>query len=285
MNGSSSRLSRRHRIAVALAIVPVFALLLATSSRHAVSAEEAVTRPGPGEDSAPVPVTAAGGTPAAPAAASGQPSAVPSAAATGPVGAPATRTLAPATRTIAPAVPAIVAPPRATPRPSLATRLEPLWVDLTPEQQQALAPFAPEWNTWPATEKKAWIALADKLPGMSADKRGRAQRRILEWSNLSPAQRQLARENYRLAKDRPVEQRVSEWRNYQSLTQDQQAVLRNAGRTSNTAAGHAGASTGLAKEASQPLPRVEPARLRDWLPAGGAAGRAAGSVAPAAPPR
>ena len=40
------------------------------------------------------------------------------------------------------------------------------------------------------------------------------------------------------------------------MTQEQREVLRKAGSTSNTAAGHAGAPTGLAKEASQPLPRV-----------------------------
>jgi hypothetical protein len=143
-------------------------------------------------------------------------------------------------------------------RPSLVPLVEPLWIDLTPAQQQALAPFAPEWNTWTAAEKKSWVALANRLTKMSDAQRTTAERRILEWANLTPAQRRLARENYRLAKERPADQRVTEWRNYQTLTEEQQAVLRKAGTTSNTAAGHAGAATGLAKEASQPLPRVEP---------------------------
>lgn len=161
-----------------------------------------------------------------------------------------------------------VPPPRspaaaATPAPparraaSMIAMLEPLWVDLTPAQQTALAPFAPEWNTWPMAEKKSWVALANKLPAMSADRREKAQRRILEWANLSPEQRRLARANYRLAKERPAPQRVEEWHNYQSLTQEQREVLRRAGSTSNTAAGNAGAPTGLAKEASQPLPRID----------------------------
>lgn len=149
---------------------------------------------------------------------------------------------------------AIPAPPPR--RASMAAMLEPLWVDLSPAQQAALAPFAPEWNTWPMAEKKSWVALADKLPAMSADRREKAQRRILEWANLSPEQRRLARANYRLAKERPAPQRVEEWHNYQSLTQEQREVLRRAGSTSNTAAGNAGAPTGLAKEASQPLPRI-----------------------------
>lgn len=140
-------------------------------------------------------------------------------------------------------------------RASLVALLEPLWSDLSNEQQSALAAFEVEWNTWPTAEKKAWVTLADKLPSMSAQRREKAQRRILEWSNLSPEQRRLARANYRLAKERSAEERYEEWRSYQSMTHEQRDVLRRAGSTSNTAAGHAGAPTGLAKEASQPLPR------------------------------
>jgi hypothetical protein len=141
-------------------------------------------------------------------------------------------------------------------RPSLVAMLEPLWVDLTEQQKNALAPFAPEWNTWPTAEKKSWVALADRLPSMSPERQEKARRRILEWANLTPEQRRVARANYRLAKERPAQKRVEEWQGYQSMTQEQREVLRKAGSTSNTAAGHAGAATGLAKEASQPLPRV-----------------------------
>ena len=163
-------------------------------------------------------------------------------------------------RNVSPRAPAPVAD-RAAPelepdKPSLVALLEPLWVDLTKAQQEALAPFAPEWNTWPKAEKKSWITLADKLPDMSRERQEKARRRILEWANLTPEQRRVARANYRLAKERPAQKRVQEWENYQSMTQEQREILRRAGSTSNTAAGHAGAPTGLAKEASQPLPRV-----------------------------
>ena len=154
-------------------------------------------------------------------------------------------------------------------RESLVALLEPLWIDLTDGQQKALAPFAAEWNTWPTAEKKSWVALADKLPAMSAESRDKAQRRVLEWANLSPEQRRIARANYRLAKERSAKQRVEEWQSYQSMTQEQRRVLREAGTTSNTAAGHAGAATGLAKDASQPLPRIAtpPARGTTFVPA------------------
>ncbi|MGE0310476.1 MAG: DUF3106 domain-containing protein [Lautropia sp.] len=162
----------------------------------------------------------------------------------------------------------LAAGPVSVVRPSLLPLVEPLWSDLSPAQRAALAPFEPEWNAWPIPEKKSWVALADRLPRMSAAKRETAQRRIREWAKLTPEQRRLARANFRLAKERPADARVTEWQNYQSMTQEQRTVLRQVGSTSNTAAGHARAPTGLAKEASQPLPRrADPARQWGLVPA------------------
>ncbi len=140
-------------------------------------------------------------------------------------------------------------------RPSLLALAQPLWIELTPAQQAALAPFAQQWNTWPAAEKRSWVGLADSLPRMDAAKREKALHRISEWAGMTPEERRIARANYRLAKERSPDTRVSEWERYRSMTQEQRTVLRQAGSTSNTAAGHAGAPTGLAKEAAQPLPR------------------------------
>jgi hypothetical protein len=130
---------------------------------------------------------------------------------------------------------------------------QPLWKDLKAEQQQLLAPFADQWNTLPAEEKRAWVSLANRVPNMSQDERVKAQGRIVEWARLSPDQRRLARQNYRLAKSLPSEQRVAQWESYQTLTPEQQQVLRSSGSTSNTAAKHAGSRTALAKEAAQPM--------------------------------
>ena len=177
-----------------------------------------------------------------------------------------------ASAAISQGLPLLAAGPVSTLRPSLLPLVEPLWSDLTPAQREALAPFESEWNSWAVPEKKSWVALADRLPRMSASKRDTAQRRIREWARLTAEQRRLARANMRLAKERPAGNRVTEWEQYRSMTQEQQIVLRQAGSTSNTAAGHARAPTGLAKQASKPLPRrVEP-------------GRAAGVMLPASAP-
>ena len=45
---------------------------------------------------------------------------------------------------------------------------EPGWEDLDETQQEILAPFAPEWNTWPIAEKRSWLAFADRMQRLSA---------------------------------------------------------------------------------------------------------------------
>ena len=178
------------------------------------------------------------------------------------------------------APPPTAGPAAPAPGPVLAQRessllplAQPLWTELTPAQQQALQPFAEEWNTWPAAEKRSWISLSDRLPRMDPAKREKMAQRIAEWARLNPEERRLARDTYRVAKERSSDTRLSEWERYRSMTQEQRSVLREAGTTSNTAARHAGAASGLAKEAAQPLPR-EP--RKPW--------RGFFDPAPAAPP-
>lgn len=138
-------------------------------------------------------------------------------------------------------------------RGSLLPLVQPLWSELTPAQQRELAPFAQQWNAWPLEEKRAWVRLADRLPKLPADQQARARARIAEWAALSPEQRRLARQNFRLARQLPAERRVQQWQRYDTMTPEQKEVLRAAGATSNTAAGHAGARTALAKEAARPM--------------------------------
>ncbi len=141
-------------------------------------------------------------------------------------------------------------------RASLLPLVQPLWSDLTPEQQAVLEPFSEQWNVWSAADKRTWVRLADRVPGMSPEAREQTARRVREWASLTPEQRRLARQNYRLAKRLPPAQRQAQWERYRELTPEQRSVLRTSGWTSNTAARHAGARTGLAKEAAQPLADV-----------------------------
>ena len=177
---------------------------------------------------APAPVPASGTGPAAPPVIVMQP----------PVGAPGAPASEPAFR-----------------RKSLLPLVQPLWSELTARQQQVLEPFAEQWNSLPIEEKRAWKALAERFPRLSAGERRHAEKRINEWALLTPEQRKLARQNFRLAKELPRDERVAQWEQYQNMTDEQRQVLQH-GSTSNTAARHAGSRTALAKEAAQPIAEV-----------------------------
>ena len=165
-------------------------------------------------------------------------------------------------------------------RPSLLPLAQPLWSDLNPTQQQVLAPFSAQWNGLPLTEKRAWAELASRFPKMKPDEQKRVENRIGEWAALTPDQRRLARANYRLAQKVGRDNLLAEWENYQSMTPEQRSVLGSIG-TSNTAARHVAAQTGLAKEAAQPLPRRLPRSLAAGTDGNAAA---AGGVAPTVGP-
>ena len=142
------------------------------------------------------------------------------------------------------------------PRASLLPLVQPLWNDLGPAQRAVLAPFEAQWNGWSAAEKRSWVKLADRVPKMSPQARERADGRIREWAALSPEQRRLARQNYRLARRLAPDERQAQWERYREMTPEQRSVLRTSGSTSNTAARHAGARTGLAKHAAQPFAEI-----------------------------
>ncbi len=153
--------------------------------------------------------------------------------------------------------PAAASGPTAAGRPAMPLAM-PAWVELNAYQREALAPLQPVWNNLPAANKRSWLALTEKLPAMQASDREAAQKRIREWAALSPEQRRMARDNFRLAKSLDRDERLATWESYRQLTPEQRTVLRDNGWTSNTAARHAGAATGLAKEAARPLAARQP---------------------------
>jgi Protein of unknown function (DUF3106) len=136
---------------------------------------------------------------------------------------------------------------------NLAALVQPLWVDLSPAQQQALAPFSARWNTFPREEKLSWVKLANRFGSMNPEQTAKLQTRMRGWADLSPEQRVRARANYNLASKVPQDQRVAEFEQYRGMTPEQRKILRSAGKTSNTAALYSGTRSGLATEAAQPL--------------------------------
>lgn len=141
----------------------------------------------------------------------------------------------------------------AGPRRTLLPLVQPLWSELSPAQQQVLEPFAEQWNSWSTSDKRNWLALAERLPRMQTEDQLRTRERIAEWAALTPEQRRVARQNYRIARELPPEERRTQWERYQRLSPEEQKALRSSGPASNTAARTANPRSGLAREAAQPL--------------------------------
>lgn len=88
----------------------------------------------------------------------------------------------------------------------------PLWSELSPKQQAVLAPLAADWEALDTTRRKKWVTIANRYPKMKPDEQARLQRRMLEWAALTPAERRVARENYKVLRQTPRPQQPGELR-------------------------------------------------------------------------
>ena len=79
----------------------------------------------------------------------------------------------------------------------------PQWSELSPKQQAVLAPLAADWDKLDTTRRKKWVTIANRYPKMKPDEQQRLQKRMQEWAALTPAQRRVARENYKALRQLP----------------------------------------------------------------------------------
>lgn len=118
------------------------------------------------------------------------------------------------------------APAIRTPPPSHSqTASKPRWTDLTPAQQQALAPLASEWDGLETPRKNKWLAIGNKFSSMKPEEQQRMQERMQEWVKLTPEQRRVARQSYARAKRLDPEQKSAQWEKYQQLPEEQKKKL------------------------------------------------------------
>jgi hypothetical protein len=102
---------------------------------------------------------------------------------------------------------------------------KPLWSELTPSQQQILAPLSPDWDQLDSLRKKKWLAFAKKYPTMKPEEQQRVQERMREWAKLTPEQRRSARESYVHAKKIDPDKKSEKWQQYQNLSEEEKKKL------------------------------------------------------------
>jgi len=104
-------------------------------------------------------------------------------------------------------------------------RTKPLWVELTPPQQQALVPLAPKWDTLSETQKRKWLALSQNFPKMSGAEQAKLHSRMTEWVALSPQQRTQARLNFGQTQQLSPDDKKAKWEAYQALPPEEKNKL------------------------------------------------------------
>jgi hypothetical protein len=102
---------------------------------------------------------------------------------------------------------------------------KPLWSELTPAQQQSLAPLAATWDTVSETQKRKWLALSQNFPMMSGAEQSKLHSRMTEWVALSPQQRTQARLNFGETKQLSPDDKKAKWEAYQALSPEEKRKL------------------------------------------------------------
>jgi hypothetical protein len=130
----------------------------------------------------------------------------------------------------------------------------PTWAELTPPQQQSLAPLAGTWRVLSEAHKRKWLALSQNYPTMPPGEQARLHSRMAEWAALSPQQRTLARLNFAESQKLNTDDKRAKWEAYQNLSPEEKRTL---------AAGAAAAKPAPPPTAVavQPVPQQKLARI------------------------
>ena len=150
----------------------------------------------------------------------------------------------------------------------------PNWSQLTPSQQQTLAPLASSWDTGMSeAQKRKWLEISKNYSGLTPQDQATLNSRMNEWVALSPQQRAQARLNFgktkELSRQLTPEEKKAKWEAYQALSPEEKQKL--AAKASPQPTGAATAVKPVApqklasvpaqsasKPASKPAPKIIP---------------------------
>lgn len=99
------------------------------------------------------------------------------------------------------------------------------WNALTPTQREALDPLRGDWTRLSPDQQQKWLAIADRFRGLPTEERDRLQRRMGNWVDLSPGERDRARQNYQESRRYGGDDRRAQWEAYQALPPERRREL------------------------------------------------------------
>ncbi len=101
----------------------------------------------------------------------------------------------------------------------------PLWSELTPPQQQALAPLSAAWPSISEAQKRKWLVISQSYGRLPAPEQAKLHSRMSEWVALSPQQRAQARLSFAESKQLSPDDKKAKWEEYQALPPEQKRKL------------------------------------------------------------
>ena len=101
----------------------------------------------------------------------------------------------------------------------------PVWSELSQSQQEALQPLASEWDTFEHLRKQKYLNMAKLYSSMTADEQQRMHEKMRDWIKMTPAQREVVRENYTRSKKIESSNKSAQWEQYQQLPEEQKQKL------------------------------------------------------------
>ena len=136
--------------------------------------------------------------------------------------------------------------PASAPARDLKIPTRPLWSELSPPQQLALAPLANVWPTISEAQKRKWVVISQSFGRLPPPEQAKLHSRMTEWVALSPQQRTQARLNFAETQLLAPDDKKAKWEAYQALPAEQKSKL---------AAGAAsGAKTPATAASVKPMP-------------------------------
>ncbi len=142
---------------------------------------------------------------------------------------------------LAVSVPSFAQPAKPMPGPTAAIRppavvtaakpmvSKPVWAELTVQQQTALRPLSPGWDTINEAQKRKWLEISKGYPSLTPEGQRILHSRMTEWVGLSAQQRAQARLNFcetkELSSALTPEEKQAKWQSYQTLSAEEKQKL------------------------------------------------------------
>jgi Protein of unknown function (DUF3106) len=154
---------------------------------------------------------------------------------------------------------AVIKPPTAA-TPAKPVVSKPVWAELTVQQQTALRPLSPGWDTINEAQKRKWLEISKGYPSLTPEGQSIMHSRMTEWVGLSAQQRAQARLNFaqtkELSKELTPEEKQAKWQTYQALSAEEKQNL-----AAKASPKPAGAATAVKPVAPQKLAVIPPAQV------------------------